>query len=90
MHLNIADLFFFVQEISFAVLSAFGWNREISIKVIAGIVFNFSATIAENIACPRNIRTAFQRQQHKTGQNAEIIFDLSAMIAENAPSRGTS
>lgn len=48
MHLNIADLFFFVQEISFAVLSAFGWNREISIKVIAGIVFNFSATIAEN------------------------------------------
>ena len=48
MHLNIADLFFFVQEISFAVLSAFGWNSDISIKGIAGIVFNLSAMIAEN------------------------------------------
>lgn len=90
MHLNIADLFFFVQEISFTVLFAFGWNGDISIKVIAGIVFNLSATIAENIACPRNLRTAFQRQQHKTGQNAEIIFTLSAMNVENAPARGTS
>lgn len=56
MHLNIADLFFFVQEISFAVLSTFGWNSERSIKVIAGIVFNLSAMIAKNIARPRNLR----------------------------------
>ena len=48
MHLNMADLFFFVQEISFAVLFAFGWNSEISIRVIAGIVFNLSAMNVEN------------------------------------------